>query len=133
MSEDPSVPRLPPRIPENAPYRNRGPDDLFEGEYAQHLRSQMSAEDQEKYRKVGEKMYNAIDFEQTTQSTSTMSAEMLEPLAQLCEQLKSGIHPVDLDEAERALLTEGFGAEWYKRWGYTEADLTEIVSLVNPS
>jgi hypothetical protein len=34
-----------------------------------------------------------------------------------------------LEPEDKKLLEEVYGSEWYKKWGYVEGDLTEIVTI----
>lgn len=125
---DPTIARLPPRVSEDEPYIYQGEADIFEGRYAKLLQSQVSDSDKERYRKIGESMYNNINFE-TNQPVETMPSEMIESLGQIREQIKSGLHPSFLDDNEKMLLKDAYGKDWYKIWGYCEKDLDSIFTL----
>jgi len=89
----------------------------------------LSPEDLEKYKAIGEAMYGSVDF-QDSKILNNTPAPMYEAAAYIKEQLKSGLHPSMMDDDEKRLMVELFGEEWYKDWGYIEADLTDIVTLV---
>ena len=44
-------------------------------------------------------------------------------------QMDDGIHPSFLSDGERMVLESNYGKEWYKKWGYVEGDITEIVTV----
>jgi hypothetical protein len=48
---------------------------------------------------------------------------MVESVLQLSVQLRSGLHPSDLEEQDIKLLETSFGEKWYEKWGYEKADL----------
>ena len=89
----------------------------------------LSPEDLERYKAIGESMYGTVDF-QDSKILNNTPAPMYEAAAYLKELLKSGLHPSMMDSDEKRLMIELFGEEWYTEWGYDEADLTDIVTLV---
>ena len=99
--------------------------DLFDNPMVRSAMNSMSVEELEKYKALGESMYGDVDFEQS-EVLSSLPPPMAEALAYIVEGLKSGLHPTDLDDDEKALLEESYGKEWYKRFHYTEADLKNI-------
>lgn len=44
-------------------------------------------------------------------------------------QMDDGIHPSFLSDGESMVMESNYGKEWYKKWGYVEGDLTEIVTV----
>jgi len=89
----------------------------------------LSPEDLERYKAIGESMYGTVDF-QGSKILNNTPAPTYEAAAYLKELLKSGLHPSMMDSDEKRLMIELFGEEWYTEWGYDEADLTDIVTLV---
>ena len=51
---------------------------------------------------------------------------MEDRLAYITDGLRSGLHPTHLEPDEIITLEDAYGKEWYKKWDYTEADLTQI-------
>ena len=98
--------------------------DLFNNPMINAAKRSMAPEEIERLKKLGESMYENIDFENN--EVNNMPPPMVEALAYVCESLKSGLHPSYLEENEIALLKEGFGEKWYERWNYTEEDLKKI-------
>lgn len=95
----------------------------------QHMQQKMAAsiseEDRESFRKLGEKFHSSFDITRgEPHDLSTICME--EALAYTIESLKSGLHPSMLTEDEKALLTAGYGEEWYSQWGYTAKDLKSL-------
>ena len=121
---DPTVPRLPPRT--EGEYKSQGPNDLFDNPMTKAAMSALSEEDRERYQKMGQFLYENVDYEN---STANMPASMSEAVAYVEMQIRSGLHISSLDENEQALMKERYGEEWYKKWGYVKEDLTEIVTL----
>lgn len=56
----------------------------------------------------------------------------INPMEMLCadveRQLNSGYHISALEPDEIDILNKTYGHKWYKKWGYTKADLKEIVT-----
>ena len=102
---------------------------LFNNPMVESALKAMSPEDLHRYREIGEKMYGTVNFEDS-QIIKNVPPPMYEAGAYISEQLKSGLHPSMMDDDEKRLMEELFGKEWYTKWGYVEADLTEIVTVV---
>ena len=90
-------------------------------------KQKMSQEDQDRLKKLGESLYKDVEFE--TSKTNNEPPPMKEALAYIEESIKSGLHPSMLEDNEKALLENMRGKEWYKKWGYIEADLYDIVTI----
>jgi hypothetical protein len=91
--------------------------DLFDNPMINSIKKQMSPEQLENYKKIGEQMYNNVDF-QNCQVLNNIPPPMVEALAYISEGLKSGLHPSYLDEDEIKVLKECYGEEWYTKWNY---------------
>lgn len=124
---DPTVPRLPPR-PSSEEYKSTGDNDLFDNPMVRAASSALSDEDKERYKRLGEALYADVDFE-TCKSLNNIPAPFVEAVQYLELQLNSGLHPSMLEDNDKILLKDAYGAEWYKKWGYIEADLTDIVTF----
>lgn len=103
---------------------------LFSNPMVESAMKALSPEDLQMYKEIGEKMYGTVDFEDS-KILNNMPAPMYEAGAYISEQLKSGLHPSMMDDDEKRLMEELFGKEWYTSWGYVEADLTDIVTIVH--
>ena len=89
-------------------------------------RNAMPKEQLEKFKRIGEEMYNNVDYETGTINGKTFPKTMAESAFFIVEGIKSGLHPSDLSTEEKFLLKEVYGEKWYERFGYNEKDLTEI-------
>lgn len=98
--------------------------DLFEG-IKKNMGKGMTEEQISDLKKLGEKFHESFDVSAGT-VTDLNEISMEESLAYVAESLKSGIHPSYLDENEIAIMTAGYGEEWYKKWGYTKEDLEKL-------
>jgi hypothetical protein len=95
--------------------------DLFNNPFVDAAKRAMKQEDIDNYKKMGEKFYAGWNFE------NGGPEQMLDvALAEICEAIKSGLHPSDLDDNEREILKTKMGKEWYTHFGYTEEDLKTI-------
>lgn len=102
--------------------------DLFDNPMVRAASAAMSDEDKAKYKQIGEEMYGNMDFE-NSQVLDNTPAPMMEAVAYVEEQLKSGLHPSMMEDNEKALLADIYGNKWYEKWGYVEGDLTDIVTI----
>ena len=100
-------------------------DDIFSSEMAKCALKQLSKEDLLKYKKMGKELYNSIDF-----TNSEILNNIEEPthnaIVYLTEQIMSGLHPSDLEENDKIILSDRFGEKWYTKFGYKEQDLTSF-------
>ena len=124
IPQDPSIPRLPPPVTSEE-YISSGPNDLFDNPMSRAALAAMSEEQKEKYRIIGEHLYGQFDF-QDEQSINNMPPDMVEAVAYIEIQLRSGLHPSMLEDNEKELLADAYGEEWYISLGYNKKDLTEI-------
>jgi hypothetical protein len=127
INEKASIPRFPPK-PKSEQYVSSGENDLFDNPMTRAAMAALSEEDKQKYKVIGDHLYNRINFEDG-QSLNNMPPSMAEAVAYLETSLQAGFHPSMLEENEKALMKETYGDEWYKEWGYVEEDLIDIVTL----
>lgn len=97
---------------------------LFDNPMVTNALKALSPEDVEKYKKIGEQMYGSVNF-QDSKILNNVPAPVEEAVAYVEEGLKSGLHPKDLDNDELYCLIEAYGEEWYKKYGYTRAEVPE--------
>lgn len=101
---------------------------LFTDRSIEALGKNMTPEQKKQYEQMGNHMYGAMDYE-TASSIIDQPATMEEAAKYLIETVKSGMHPSFLNENEQKILEETLGKEWYKKYGYVEGDLKEMVTL----
>ena len=89
----------------------------------------MNPEDLERYQKMGGNLYKSIDFAKN-QVLNNIDPPIEEKMAYIDTGLKSGLSPLDLQEAEIELLIETYGDDWFKKYGYTEAEIGELAQEV---
>lgn len=84
-----------------------------------HLYNQMkdsiSDEDKERYRQMGEEMYNTVDFS-ANEILNNPDNPIEESAAYIHEALKSGMHVDYLTEEECNVMKEAFGESWRDRY-----------------
>ncbi len=109
-------------------------EDLFNNPMVRSARANMTQEQQDDYKAIGERMYAFIPDNapentpppQTDEELVEQCPELTESaffLAGVCEALKSGLRPSDLTADEFKALLATYGAKWYERFHFTEADL----------
>ncbi len=87
--------------------------------------NQMSDAQKIQYERMAKEMFKNVDFE-NAKILNQAKPPMEDRLAYICDGLRSGIHPTHLERDEIITLEDAYGKEWYKKWNYTEADLTQI-------
>lgn len=92
-------------------------DGLFSNPVAKRALENMSIEEKEKYRKIGEELYGNVDF-----NTGEIKQEV-DATADLIALIRSGLHPKELSGEELGFLSSSLGSEWYKKFGYTKEDI----------
>lgn len=102
-------------------------DNLFDNPMVRAASMSMSNEDKEKYKRLGEEMYDNVDF--VSGDVNNLPPPMAEAVAYLSTQLQAGMHPSVLESNEQELLSQAYGPTWYQRWGYVLGDLREIITL----
>ena len=113
-------------------YLQRG-DDLFDNPMIKKAKETISQKQQDNWAKIGEEMYNSVDFVDAEGKSQTIPESMMEGAAHVVDSIKSGMHISMLENNERELLKEVYGPKWYKRFGYVEEDLTEIKTYPDQS
>ena len=104
-------------------------DDLFDNPMVRAAMAAMSEEEQEKYKKIGEQMYGNMNFNDS-RYTIDPNAKLDEARECLESQLRSGLHPSDMEDNEKAVLVDSYGDKWYEKWDYVEGDLIDIVTVM---
>jgi hypothetical protein len=102
--------------------------DLFNNPMVKSARRSMKKEDLQRYEEWGHAVFDDIDYV-TGEITNGYPPPMINALAYIENSLQSGQHPSTLTEDEINILNEMRGKEWYKKWGYVEGDLKEIVTI----
>lgn len=108
-------------------------NDIFNNPMVNKARKTIPKEQQKNWEKIGEEIYNSVDFVDADGKTQTMPEGMMEGAAYVVDSITSGMHISYLEENEKELLKEVYGASWFKRFGYTEGDLREIVTYPEQS
>tara|TARA_Y100000389_G_scaffold196807_1_gene230318 strand:+ start:65 stop:424 length:360 start_codon:yes stop_codon:yes gene_type:complete len=102
--------------------------DLFNNPMVKAALASMTPEQIENYKKIGEKMYGNLNFEDPRYIINP-EIKMTEALACIESQIRSGLHPSDIEDKEKALLVDAYGENWYEKWGFVKQDLKEIVTV----
>ena len=109
--------------------------DLFDNPMIRNILKQMSPEEIEKYKQLGEELYGKMDMMESISEivkegiakeenkTEEIPAQIKDSISYIIEGLKSGLLPSDLDEDEKNILKEYIGEEWYEQFGYNKNDL----------
>lgn len=105
-------------------------DTLFGKKRMQEIESSISDDDKKRYAKIGEEMYNSIDFEDINSQGNFVNENVetieLENVAQTKLMLQSGIHPSYLSSQEKDMMKNAFGEKWHEQYGFLETDLNRV-------
>jgi hypothetical protein len=105
--------------------------DLFDNPMVNSAKEALTPEMLERYKAMGEEMYNTIDFVNSEGHSETAPSAMFEAVEFILDSLRSGQHISTLEDNEKNILENVYGKKWYKKFGYKKRDLTEIVTFPN--
>lgn len=91
-------------------------------------RQNMTPEQKEAYKKMGEHIYGHNNFEEDG-FFDDIEKPIKDAAIYLKEAVKSGLHPSMLNDNEKKILSDIFGEKWYEEFDYIEDDLEKIVTL----
>lgn len=103
-------------------------NDIFNNPFIEQAKKALSEKDKAKFARLGEKLYSGIDFE-TAGTGEVIPAFMNDTVRRIDTLIRSGLHISVLEDDEKKLMREIKGDTWYKIYGMTEADLTDVVNL----
>jgi hypothetical protein len=105
-------------------------DPLFSEKRLQEIAASLSDEDKKRYAKIGEEMYNSINFENINSqgSLATQNADEIEMenASEIKLMLRSGMHISYLTRQEKDIMKNVFGNKWYEEFGFLETDENRI-------
>lgn len=90
--------------------------DLFDNPMVDAAKKNLSQEDIERFKHLGEQFYNNIDFVTGKSNDGNLPNQWNECLAYIDEALKSGLQPTDLEEDEINFIKNMHGDDWYQKW-----------------
>ena len=91
---------------------------VFDNPTFKEMKENLSEEDKKKYEKIGESMYNSIDYN-SGKILDKNSYDMTLVLKYILEGLKSGLSVEDLTENEVAILINAFGENWEDKFSFS--------------
>jgi hypothetical protein len=105
-------------------------DPLFGEKRLQEIAASLSEEDKKRYAKIGEEMYNSINFEdinsQGTLATQNADEIEMENASEIKIMLRSGMHISYLTRQEKDIMKNVFGNKWYEEFGFLETDENRV-------
>ena len=105
-------------------------DPLFNEKRLQEIAASLSDEDKKRYAKIGEEMYNSINFEninsQGTLATQNADEIEMENASEIKIMLRSGMHISYLTRQEKDIMKNVFGNKWYEEFGFLETDENRV-------
>ena len=102
--------------------------DIFNNPQIKQAKEALDPKVRKQYEEIGKSIWEQIESSKANiniknSSGGTLPPPVEEAAAQISEALKSGMHPTLLDEDEKNVLCQCFGAEWWENWGYTKEDM----------
>jgi len=97
----------------------------------QNARKAMTPEQLEEYKKIGQYMYNSVNYKiaETGSQVKPPTEENL--ILYATESLKSGLSPFDLSDEELRALVQVYGQKWYEKFDFVEDEVPKpFVQLV---
>lgn len=98
-------------------------DPLFDNPMFVEMKNSLPLEEQKRYEEIGKQMYGNLENDFNQEGEMNAAVEMV---AQIRVMLQSGMHPSYLTREEKDFLTNYIGKEWYKEFGYLEADVNRV-------
>lgn len=95
--------------------------DVFNNAAADIAIKQLTPEQREHYRQIGEALYGRVDFPDA-KILDNMPPPMAECAAYIADGLKSGLLPSELSEDEERVAIEAWGDEWWNVFGFTKEE-----------
>jgi hypothetical protein len=92
--------------------------DVFDNPAADLAIKQLTPEQREHYREVGEAMYGRVNFPDA-KVLDSMPPPMAECAAYIADGLRSGLLPSALSEDEVHVAVEAWGDKWWEQFGFT--------------
>lgn len=107
---------------------------LFNNPMVDAARKALTPEQIEEYKRIGEYMYNSVDYKNSVASAQVRDSKEEDLILYASEALKSGGDPYDLSQPEIQALTNIYGKNWFERFGFTEDEVPKLkASVVNAS
>lgn len=97
-------------------------DSIFNNLNFENIKKSLNKKELKKYEEIGKDLYESINYTDGKVITTNNDNNA----KYILEGIKSGLHPSMLSTEEKNILSETFGDEWYKKYGYTENDLNNI-------
>ncbi len=105
---------------------------LFNNPMVTAARNAMTHEQQEEYKRIGQYMYNSVDYQTREVGPKAKVADTADLVAMSSEALKAGGDPKDLSDEELRALQTTYGQKWYERFDLSLEDIREPIVGINP-
>lgn len=102
-------------------------NDLYDNPFVNSAKKAMTQEQIEEYKKVGEYMYNSIDYKEISLGSKVQVAGDDDLLFYATEAIKSGMDPKDLSHQELQLLLNSYGIEWFRQFGFEDNEINTLI------
>lgn len=97
--------------------------DLFNNPMIDAAKKAMTPEQLEEYKRIGQYMYNTVDFG-SVEATVIETKPTIAELARYAETaLRSGAMPTDLSEPELQAMSQVHGEKWYEKFDLKAEDV----------
>lgn len=103
--------------------KKTGNNTLFDNPMVRNAMKNMTPEQIEQYKEMGEQFFKGIDFENSVVENND---PLTEPAYKVLMGVKSGLHPSYLEDNEKMILEQVYGEKWYEEYGFVEEDLASV-------
>lgn len=105
-------------------------NNLFNNPMVESAKKSMTPEQIEEYKRIGNYMYNSVDYKNTVDSIDIKESNEEDLLIYAMEALKAGGDPKDLTEQELQVLNRIYGERWYEMFGLEEHEVPKVRSNI---
>ena len=100
-------------------------DEVLNDPRFKQIRENMSPEELESYKKIGDYMYSEEKIKMMQEPTEETAKDAA---AYIVASINSGLHISYLADCEKHMLEVMYGDTWYETFGFTKDDLNEVVT-----
>lgn len=95
-------------------------------------RKSLTPEQIEEYKKIGEYMYNNVDYKNISLGSQVNEAKDEDLILYASEALKSGMDPNDLTRQEVDVLKKVYGDRWFDKFDLQEDEIPKFELKITP-
>jgi len=101
-------------------------EELLSNPYVELAKKNMTPEQLEQYKKMGEYMYGTNVYKNAEFGEKLKEAKIEDFAKYAIEGLKSGLDPMELSKKEIKALVDTYGLKWYEKFGFAESEVPKF-------